>query len=114
MSQSFTVAVIEHKAFGFLITLMLPGEPARRFTREEALIVSRALGALACGASAEREIYMSPIASDYDFDVRVGADGVVVTIEGGGAALNWDEARALARELELFGGAATFSAANAI
>ena len=105
MSQSFSATTRQHGAFGLLLALAIPGQPGRRFTQQEAAIVSRALEAVTGGASSERQIYMSPIASDQDFDARVGAEGIVLTAEGfDGATLNWDQTRALKQELERFGG----------
>ncbi len=106
MPQSFTVTMTRHKVFGLLATLSVSGQPARRFTKEEALIVSRALEAVARGASSERLIYMSPIASDCDLDARVGEGGVIIASDGcRNAALDWSETRALAQELARFGSA---------
>jgi hypothetical protein len=105
MSESFTLGAAPHKTFGVLATLAVPGHPDRRFTREEALIVSRALNAVDEGESPERQIYMSPIASDHDFDAQVGENGVVLTAEQrSGAALDWNETRRLAQALATFGG----------
>lgn len=103
MSQSFTLAETAHGAFGGLATLRIAGQPARRFTRQEAAIVARALYAVARGTSSERQVYMSPIASDQDFEAQVGAHGVLVAYEDCGAALDWAETRALAGALEAFG-----------
>lgn len=107
MVQKFNLAAAPHPAFEALATLAFPGQPLRRFTRREALILARALAAVEQGASAERQIYMSPIASDCDFDARVGENGVVITAPGcPNAALNWQETNMLAQQLARFGGAA--------
>lgn len=101
MSESFSLVVDRHVAFGALATLRIAAHPARRFTLQEAAIVARALGAVASGASKERHIYMSPIASDCDFDARVGEDGLVIMREGcEDARLRWPETLALAARLE--------------
>lgn len=103
MSHSFTLTTAKHEAFGLLATLTIRGQPARRFTCQEALIVSRALAAVADDASAERQIYMSPIASDHDFDAQVGENGITLIADGcPEAKLDWSEARALSRRLASF------------
>ncbi len=104
MSISFTITATQHRTFGNLATLAIPGQPGRRFTPKEALFVSRALIGVARGTSLERQIYMSPIASDHEFDAQVGSDGVVLTSDGYGATMfDWDATRKLAQELERFG-----------
>lgn len=101
MSEKFSLVVKSNAAFGALATLVIAGQPARRFTAQEAAIVARALGAVATGASPEKQIYMSPIASDLDFEARVENDGVVVTAPGrADVALDWSEARTLASALK--------------
>jgi hypothetical protein len=101
MTQAFSVAAAPHRAMGELILLAVPGQPERRFTREEALVVSRALEAVADGRSPERQIYMSPIASDHDFEALAEEGGVAVTSKGSDAVrLSWDQTRALARQLQ--------------
>lgn len=104
MSQSFTITATRHGAFGNLVTLTIPGQPGRRFTPKEAMFVSRALIGAARGTSRERQIYMSPIASDHEFDAQVGPDGIVLASNGYGAAMfDWDETQKPAQELERFG-----------
>ena len=106
MSQSFTLAETPHLVFGALATLAFPGQPVRRFTREEAAIVARALEALAQKRSLEQQIYMTPIASDHDFEALVGAAGIIVASAGcAEVALDCDETRALAKALASFGAA---------
>lgn len=103
MSEKFSLVVAPHKAFGALATLTVSGQPPRRFTKQEALIVSRALDAVATGASPERQIYMSPIASDLDFDAQVEAAGVSIGSAAAAVRLNWPETLAMANELWAFG-----------
>lgn len=101
MSESFSLVVDPHHAFGVLATLRVAAQPARRFTLQEAAIVARALKAVAQGASEERQIFMSPIASDHDFDASVERDGVILRADGcADARLNWPESLALAEQLE--------------
>jgi hypothetical protein len=103
MSQRFELVASTHQSFVALATLRLPGHPLRRFTKEEAAILSRALDSVAKGDRGEQQIYMSPIASDHDFDARVEQSGVVLSSEGhGDVKLDWSEARALAEELRSF------------
>jgi hypothetical protein len=101
MSDKFTLTVTTHAAFGALATLRFPGQPARRFTFAEAAIMARALDAVSHGASAETQIYMSPIASDHDFDARVEHEGVVILAKGcEEARLCWNESIVLAEALK--------------
>lgn len=100
MSGQFDLTVTPHGAFGALATLRLAGQPPRRFTLGEASIVARAIDAVASEASPERQIYMSPIASDQDFDARVQPDGLeVITSTGPALRLSWREAAELAQAL---------------
>jgi hypothetical protein len=95
--NKFSLSVHAHDAFGALATLTLPGQPRRRFTLQEASIVAKAIEAVALGRSLERQIYMSPIASDYDFEAHVSAEGMTVACDGFPALfLNWADSAALA------------------
>ncbi len=106
MSHNFTLAAMQHQAFGRLLTLSVAGQPPRRFTAQEAAIVACALAAVAAARSAERQIYMSPIASDREFTANIGTGGVVITLDGyADVALGWSETAELARELAAFGAA---------
>jgi len=105
MSESFSLVVRPHGAFGALATLCLLGQPQRRFTLREASIVARALEAVASGTSLERQIYMSPIASDQDFDARVEPGGIVVACASHpDLCIAWPEATDLARALKAAAG----------
>jgi hypothetical protein len=104
MSQKFSFTETTHGAFGVLAILNFPGQPARAFTRQEATIVSRALKAVAQGTSAEHQVYMSPIASDHDFEARVAEAGIVVISDGCvDVQLDWSGVGALSRQFESFG-----------
>lgn len=106
MSQIVEVVAGEHRAFGALATIRAGAQPERRLTRQEAGILSRALTAVAEGTSTERQIFMSPIASDHEFEALAQENGV--TLRGEGAAdvfLDWSETRALAAALSTFAGA---------
>lgn len=101
MSEKFNLVTKSNAAFGMLAILNVVGQPSRRFTAQESEIVARALDAVATGASAEKQIYMSPIASDHDFEARVESTGVVVTAHDcADAALDWDDMLALAEALK--------------
>jgi hypothetical protein len=99
MPLSFQVLQCDHRAFGRLIRLSLDGDTRLDFTPEEAATVSRALTAVREGRSMEREIYMSPIASDHEFSGAVLTEGVRVTIAGRVAELGWAEVERLALDL---------------
>ncbi|HTO78292.1 MAG TPA: hypothetical protein VMJ31_00795 [Methylocystis sp.] len=101
MTQGFSVAPLRHGFLGPLIALALPGQPCRQLTPQEAAILSRALAAVAKGLSPEHEIFMSPVASDCDFEARVISSGVAVVAPGcADANLSFDEALRLARALQ--------------
>jgi hypothetical protein len=103
MSQIFELVASSHRTFVVLGTLSFPGHPPRRFTKEEAAILSRALNSVANGDRRERQIYMSPIASDHDFEANVEQSGIVVSLERhADVKLDWGETRALAEELRAF------------
>lgn len=105
MSEKFSLSLVQHGAFGVLATLALAGQPARRFTLQEASIVAKAIEAVALGASVERRIYMSPIASDQDFDAHASTEGLTISCAGFPALLlAWREAAALADALKAAGG----------
>ena len=99
MPPSIQVNHSAHRALGRLIRLTLDGDIRLDFTPEEAATVSRALTAVREGRSTEREIYMSPIASDHEFSGVVLADGVRVTVGGRAAQLGWAEVERLAQDL---------------
>ncbi|MGJ0505551.1 MAG: hypothetical protein ACR652_00150 [Methylocystis sp.] len=99
-TSAFELSACQRRGFGALTTLRLRGQPDRRLTLQEASILARALAALAGGRSREPHIYMSPIASDQDFEARARADGIVIVAEGhAGVTLDWTETRALAEAL---------------
>jgi len=58
----------------------------------EATTIARALEAVRLGKSAETEIYLSPIASDHDFQALVDEDGVTC----GDVRLDWRQVAELA------------------
>ena len=82
MSHKMDIDCITHRAFGQLVTLKAGDQPQRRFTAQEAEILARALTAVAEGKSAEDRIFMSPIASDAEFEAVAQAGGVSVAAPG--------------------------------
>lgn len=105
MSQMVEVASVDHRVFGALATIRVGAQPVRRLTKTEASILARALKAVADGASSERQIFMSPIASDHEFEAEVRDDGV--TLRAAGCAdilLDWTQTRILAAALAEFAG----------
>lgn len=100
MSQIVEVAAAEHRLFGALVTIRIGAQPPRRLTPNEAGILSRALAAVASGASAERQIFMSPIASDHEFEATAVDQGLSVCAPGYGEVfLDWPQVQALSRRL---------------
>ncbi len=104
MSSLFSLTETQHGAFGVLAILDVCGQPQRRFTRQEATILSRALNAVAQGTSAERLIYMSPIAGDHDFEAQADKTGIFLDSDGCvSMRLDWNCVEALSNLLEAFG-----------
>ena len=99
--SGFTVEPFRHRALGPLLRLMVGNAPALDLTPNEAAILSRALLAIREGRSAERTIFMSPIASDGDFTATVVGDGLALGEEGGHGRvrLSWPEVERLAQAL---------------
>jgi hypothetical protein len=83
LSHKIDIGRISHRAFGELVTLKAGDQPLRRFTAQEAEILARALTAVAEGRSQENRIFMSPIASDHDFEAEAQEGGAVLLAEGG-------------------------------
>lgn len=90
-----TITTAQHPAFGRLVVLSGLTASPLRLTPQEATTVARALLAVRDGRSREREIYMSPIASDDDFTALVGPEGVSI----GDHALDWTAVTTLAEGL---------------
>lgn len=105
MSQIVEVAAAEHRHFGALVTIRIGEQPLRRLTPSEAGILSRALAAVANGASAEKQIFMSPIASDHEFEATAQENGVAVKAPGcSDIFLDWTQTRGLAEALARLSG----------
>ena len=99
MTVPFTVERTLHRALGPLVRLTIADDTDLAFTAEEAATVSRALRAVRDGRSAEREIFLSPIASDRDFQAVVGTDGIEVAAGRHTLALAWEDVERLAAAL---------------
>lgn len=98
-AAGFSLTATAHPAFGRLIALASPDGGAVRLTAQEALTLSRALAAVRAGRSAEREIYLSPIASDADVLGAVESDGVRLRLGDVEKPLDWNAVEALAAAL---------------
>lgn len=98
-SFSFEVSRTQHRVLGQQIRLQLAQDFELRFTPAEASSISFALVAVRDGGSPEREIYMSPIASDVAFVGTVGDAGISIALATGSLDLDWDGVSVLARSL---------------
>lgn len=100
---SFEVGSTQHRVLGKQIRLKLADDLVLRLTPAEASSLSFALVAVRDGISPEREIYMSPIASDGAFVGTVHDAGMRIATPNGMLELSWSGvgtlAGALAREL---------------
>lgn len=85
----FTVSSRPHRVFGQQVVLQFAGDFVLNLTQAEASSLSFALLAVRNGASLEREIYMSPIASDAAFAGTVHDNGVKVACPTGMLELDW-------------------------
>jgi len=95
----FEVGRTQHRVLGLQIRLQLAPDFELRFTPAEASGISFALVAVRDGVSPEREIYMSPIASDVAFVGLVGDAGVSIALAAGSLDLDWKSVTALASSL---------------
>jgi hypothetical protein len=84
---------------GQQIRLQLAPDFELRFTPAEASSISFALVAVRDGVSPEREIYMSPIASDVAFVGLVGDAGISIALAKGFLHLDWPGVTVLAGSL---------------
>ena|SRR6185369_11292061 len=94
-SPAFSVDSLTHRALGPLLRLTAPGLDLC-LTPQEARTLALALRAVAEGRSTEREIFMSPMASNDYFVGRVQAWGLVVEASHGPLPLEWPAAIRLA------------------
>ncbi|MBI5008015.1 MAG: hypothetical protein HZB95_12930 [Nitrosomonadales bacterium] len=98
-SASFAVSSVQHRVLGKQIRLQLADDLVLRLTPAEASSLSFALVAVRNGISPEREIYMSPIASDDGFVGTVLDSGMSVAMPEGTLELDWARVGKLAEML---------------
>lgn len=98
-SPAFEVSCIQHRAFGALIRVHFADNYVLRLTQAEASSLSFALLAVRDGISPEREIYMSPIASDGAFVGTVRDSGMSIALPGSALELDWPGVGELAQAL---------------
>ncbi|OHC91764.1 MAG: hypothetical protein A3J87_03510 [Sideroxydans sp. RIFOXYB12_FULL_59_6] len=97
--QRFSVSSVQHRVMGRQIRLRFSDDIELRLTPAEASSLPLALVAVSRGISPEREIYMSPIASDDAFDGRLVENGMRIKLRGTEIDLDRDRMEALAAEL---------------
>lgn len=95
----FVVSSNQHRILGKQVQLKLAEDFVMRFTPAEASSLSFALVAVREGASPEREIYMSPIASDAAFVGTVQDGGMSIATPVGEIELDWSKVGVLAKSL---------------
>ncbi len=87
--QPFRVSGTRHRLLGKQIELQLAPGFVLKFTPAEASSLSFALVAVRDGISPEREIYMSPVASDAAFAGTVLDHGMSIAMTAGTLELDW-------------------------
>ena len=97
--QPFSVSGTRHRLLGKQIELRLAQDFVLKFTLAEASSLSFALVAVRDGISLEREIYMSPVASDAAFVGTVLDHGMSIAMPAGALALDWAKVGSLAESL---------------
>lgn len=96
---SFAVSSSQHRALGTQVKLQFADDFVLKLTAAEASSLSFALVAVRDGISEEREIYMSPIASDAAFIGTVQDSGVSIATPSGAQELDWPSVGLLAESL---------------
>jgi hypothetical protein len=97
-SYYFSIETTQHRVLGKQIRLQL-ADDLLLLTPGEASSLSFALVAVREGVSQEREIYMSPIASDVAFVGTVHETGMRIAITNGTLDLDWSSVGMLAEKL---------------
>lgn len=97
----FAVSGNLHRILGKQVQLKFSDDFVLRFTPAEASSLSFALVAVRDGISPEREIYMSPIASDAAFVGTVQDNGMSIATPVGAIELDWSKVGALAESLAI-------------
>jgi hypothetical protein len=95
----FFVSDTRHRLLGKQIQLQFDDEFVLKLSPAEASSLSFALVAVRAGISPEREIYMSPIASDAAFVGTVLESGVSIATPKGALDLDWPNVGKLAEML---------------
>ena len=95
----FSVSSQLHRILGKQVQLRFTDDFILRFTPAEASSLSFALVAVRDGVSPEREIYMSPIASDAAFVGAVQDNGMSIATPLGALELDWPSVGRLAESL---------------
>ena len=99
LEPHFNVSSINHRILGKLIKLQFAEDFVLKLTQAEASSLSFALVAVREGISPEREIYMSPIASDVAFTGAVKETGMSIATGKEALDLNWISVSKLAEAL---------------
>ena len=94
-----SVNTTQHRALGRLVNLQFADGLLLKLTMPEASSLSFALIAVRDGISPEKEIYMSPIASDAAFLGSVRAGGMDIAGATGALELDWQQVGWLAEKL---------------
>jgi hypothetical protein len=97
--QLFVVSTAQHRLLGKQVKLQLAEDLVLKLSPAEASSLSFALVAVRAGVSPEREIYMSPIASDAAFVGTVSDYGVSIATTNGALKLDWTSVGMLAERL---------------
>ncbi|MDO8206641.1 MAG: hypothetical protein Q7T38_02340 [Gallionella sp.] len=95
----FTISSGQHSILGKQVKLQFADDFVLKLTQTEASSLSLALVAVRDGISCEREIYMSPIASDAAFVGSVRDLGVSIATPAGALKLDWTKVGFLAEAL---------------
>lgn len=97
--HTFSVSSSQHRVLGKQVRLQLTADYVLKLTPAEASSLSFALVAVRNGISPEREIYMSPIASDGAFAGAVHDTGMSIAMQEGTLELDWTKVGKLAEML---------------
>ncbi len=95
----FNVSSTRHRVLGKQVRVQFADDFVLKFTPAEASSLSFALVAVRDGISPEREIYMSPIASDAAFVGSVLDCGMSIAMTTGALELDWPGVGILAASL---------------
>lgn len=88
-----------HRGLGDMIRLHLGDKLIFNLTPQEARTLARALAAVRAGKSKVEDVYMSPIASDYDFFAKVMSNGLELDCTPKIDPLGWEEVTKIHRLL---------------